>query len=99
MSEDSKADKMLENSSQTGLSAPLNTLNNGAKVMDVCTESTANQRTANADSAPVSSVIALLLRMLEAAKARRSVNLHRAVGSSPSSDRTVSEDPSTNQVS
>ncbi|XP_026991626.2 adenosylhomocysteinase like 2a isoform X1 [Tachysurus fulvidraco] len=98
MSVDSKADKMLENSSQTGLSAPLNTLNNGAKVMDVCTESMDNQRTANADSATVSSVIALLLRMLEAAKARRSVNLHGAVGSSPSSDRTVSEDPSTNRV-
>ncbi|XP_026802267.3 adenosylhomocysteinase like 2a isoform X1 [Pangasianodon hypophthalmus] len=93
MSEDSKADNMPENSSQLGPSAPPNTLNNEIDSGDV-----SNQRTANGDSASVPSVIALLLRMLEAAKARRSANLHSTEESSPSSDRTVSEDPSTHRV-
>ncbi|MCJ8734351.1 hypothetical protein PDJAM_G00234280 [Pangasius djambal] len=93
MSEDSKADNMPENSSQLGPSAPPNTLNNEIDSGDV-----SSQRTANGDSASVPSVIALLLRMLEAAKARRSANLHSTEESSPSGDRTVSEDPSTDRV-
>ncbi|MCI4380249.1 hypothetical protein PGIGA_G00237630 [Pangasianodon gigas] len=93
MSEDSKEDNMPENSSQLGPSAPPNTLNNEIDSGDV-----SNQRTANGDSASVPSVIALLLRMLEAAKARRSANLHSTEESSPSCDRTVSEDPSTDRV-
>ncbi|XP_058252382.1 adenosylhomocysteinase like 2a isoform X4 [Hemibagrus wyckioides] len=98
MSEDSKEDIMPENSSHVGTSAPLITLNNGAEVRDVYTESTANQRTAEGESASVPSVIALLLRMLEAAKARGSVNSHGAEGPSPSGDRTVREDPSADRV-
>lgn len=99
MSEDSKEDIMPENSSHVGTSAPLITLNNRAEVRDVYTESTANQRTAEGESASVPSVIALLLRMLEAAKARGSVNSHGADGPSPSSDGTVREDPSADRVS
>lgn len=90
---------MSENSSQLGPSAPLNTLNNGIENGDVNIESLANQRTANDDSASIPSVITQLLQMLEAAKARHSANLRTTAESSPLSDRTVTEDPSTDTVS
>lgn len=96
---DSKVDAMSKNSSQLGPSAPLNTLNNGFENGNVDIESFANQRTANGDPASIPSVITQLLQMLEATKARHSANLHTTEESSPLSDRTVSEDPSTDTVS
>ncbi|XP_046706479.1 adenosylhomocysteinase like 2a isoform X2 [Silurus meridionalis] len=87
MSEHSKVDNM-ENSSQLG---PLITLNNGME-----RESLSNQKTTDGDSVP--SVIARLLRMLEAAKSRRSAYSHTTKESSPPSDRTVSDHPHTDRV-
>lgn len=90
---------MSENSSQLGTSAPLTTLSDEIENSDVSEECTADQRTANDDSASEPPVIALLLRMLRTAKARYSGNLPSAEESFLSSDRTVSEDPSTDRVS
>lgn len=99
MSEDSKEDNLPGNSSQLGPSTPLTTLNNEIERGDVNMESLAIQRTANGNSASVSSFTAQLLRMLEAAKSRRSANLLNGEESSPSSDRHVREDHSTDTVS
>ncbi|KAF4091137.1 hypothetical protein AMELA_G00033540 [Ameiurus melas] len=98
MSEDSKIDIIPENSSQLGPSAPLTTLNNGIENSGVNIESLDSQKTANGNSASVPSVTAQLLRMLEAAKARRSGNLYSTEESSPLSDRAVSEDQRTDTV-
>lgn len=97
MSEDSKVDIIPENISQLGPSAPLTTLNNGIENSNI--EYFASQKTANGDSVSVPSVTTQLLRMLEAAKARRLGNLHSTEESSPLSDRTVSQDPRTDRVS
>lgn len=99
MSEDSKVDIIPENNSQLGPSAPVTTLNNGIENSDVNMEYFASQKTANGDSVSVPSVTTQLLRMLEAAKARRLGNLHSTEESSPLSDRTVSQDPRTDRVS
>ncbi|XP_017329293.1 adenosylhomocysteinase like 2a isoform X2 [Ictalurus punctatus] len=98
MSEDSKVDIIPENNSQLGPSAPVTTLNNGIENSDVNMEYFASQKTANGDSVSVPSVTTQLLRMLEAAKARRLGNLHSTEESSPLSDRTVSQDPRTDRV-
>lgn len=98
MSEDSKVDNMSENSSQLGRSAPLTTLDNQTENSDVSNECSADQRTANGDSASEPPVIVQLLRMLRTAKARHSGNLHSTEESSLSRGTTISEDPSTDEV-
>ncbi|KAM9470693.1 adenosylhomocysteinase like 2a isoform 2-T2 [Clarias gariepinus] len=89
---------MSEDSSQHGPSAlntPDNEINNG----DVNIKSLVSQGTANLGSASIDSVIAQLLQMLEAAKARRSASLQRNEESSPFSNRTVSEELNTDRAS
>lgn len=99
MSEDSNGDSMPENSSQLGPSALLNTPNNKMENVDISTESLANKRTSIGDPASIPPVIDQLLRMLEAAKTRRSGNQHSTDGSFPAGDGAVHEDPSTERVS